>query len=376
MNKYGLVGKSLSYSFSKIIHEFLIQEFNVDATYELIETDSLSKELIDSYDGLNITIPYKQEVTKFVSDNSGIGVCNVVHNGNGYNVDIDGFIYLYNKLSNVNNTVVLGNGACAKLIKNNLENCMCIETLNNPDYTDLKGDLLVNATPVGMNQYDSIVDENVIKNFKNVIDLNYNPLNSKMKYLCYKHNVKYLDGLEMLVVQAIKSFEIFNNIKVDDKYVKLTVLKVLKQLGLSVAIVGMPLSGKSTLAKQFNGIDIDDEISKNYSINELIKDESNFRNVESEVIAMHLDKPLICLGGGAIKTAKNLELLKNHLIIFLDEELSVLESRYQEGIRPLLKSLSDVEKTYNDRIELYHNFSNIKLSYSELEEFLNEYYNN
>lgn len=376
MNKYGLVGKSLSYSFSKIIHEFLIEEFKVSATYDLIEVDNLTKELIDSYDGLNVTIPYKQEITKFINDNSKIGVCNVVYDGNGYNVDIDGFMHLYNQLPDVNNTVVLGNGACAKLIKNNLTNCICIETLNNSDYNNLNGGLLVNATPVGMNEYVSIVDEQVIKNFKYVIDLNYNPLNSKMKYLCYKNNVRYIGGLEMLVVQAIKSFEIFNDIKVDESYIEPTMLKVLKELKLNIAIIGMPLSGKSTLTKKFNGVDIDDEISNNYSINKLIEDENVFRKVESDVINDNLERPLICLGGGAVKTAKNLELLKDHLIIFLDEELSVLESRYQDGIRPLLKTITDVKKTYEARIDLYNNFCNIKLNYKELEEFLNEYNNN
>lgn len=375
MNKYGLVGKSLTYSFSKIIHEYLIKEFSLDASYELIEVDSLSKELIDSYDGLNVTIPYKQEITKYVNDNSGINVCNVVCNGNGYNVDIDGFMYLYNQLSDVENTVVLGNGACAKLIKNNLENCQCIETKNSFK-VESYGELLVNATPVGMNQYESIVNEEVIKNFKYVIDLNYNPLNSKLKYLCYKKGVRYIGGLEMLVVQAIKSFEIFNDIKVDEEYIFKTLMQVLQELQLNIAIVGMPLSGKSTLAKQFNGVDIDSEISKNYIIDDLIKNENNFREIESKVIEEHLGEPLICLGGGAIKTAYNLELLKNHLIIYLDEDLKVLESRYQPGIRPLLKSLSDVEKTYNERKDLYNNFSNIKLSYNELEGFLSEYYNN
>ncbi len=375
MNKYGLVGKSLTYSFSKIIHEYLIKEFSLDASYELIEVDSLSKELIDSYDGLNVTIPYKQEITNYVIDNSGINVCNVVYNGNGYNVDIDGFMYLYNQLSDVENTVILGNGACAKLIKNNLDNCECIETKGGFE-VEKHGGLLVNATPVGMNQYESIVSEEVIKNFKYVIDLNYNPLNSKLKYLSYKNSVIYIGGLEMLVVQAIKSFEIFNNMKVDEKYVSKTLMKIFCELKLNVAIVGMPLSGKSTLAKLFNGVDIDSVISKNYIIEELIKNESEFRKIESKVIKENLDKPLICLGGGAVKTAYNLELLKNHLIIYLDEDLKVLESRYQPGIRPLLKSLSDVEKTYNERKYLYNNFSNIKLSYSELEVFLSEYYNN
>ncbi|MFV0425334.1 MAG: shikimate dehydrogenase, partial [Bacilli bacterium] len=90
MNKYGLIGKKLEYSFSKIIHEYLIEEFNIDASYNLIETDNLDLSLINSYKGLNITTPYKQDIVKYINDNSGIGVCNVVYKSQGYNVDIDG----------------------------------------------------------------------------------------------------------------------------------------------------------------------------------------------------------------------------------------------------------------------------------------------
>ncbi|MFV0424825.1 MAG: shikimate kinase [Bacilli bacterium] len=227
-----------------------------------------------------------------------------------------------------------------------------------------------------MGSYEAIVGEEVIKNFKRVIDLNYNPLNSKLKYLCYKNNVEYIGGIEMLIVQAIKSFEIFNQIKVSEEYIQKILVVVLKQLNLNIALIGMPLAGKSTICKKYNGVDIDDEISKNYKIEDLIKNESEFRKVEAQIIKGNLDKRFICLGGGAVKTAKNLELLKNHLIIFLDENLEVLENRYLTKVRPLLKSKEDVSKLYNERIKLYNNFCNIKFSYSKLEEFLNEYFNN
>lgn len=375
MKKFALIGKKLDYSFSKIIHDYLIKEFNVNATYELIETDFFSKELVQQFDGVNVTNPYKQEVVKYYNDNSDIGVCNVVYNNNGYNVDIDGFMYLYNKLSNVKKTVVLGNGACAKLIKNNVANVEIVETLHQ-EIPNVEGDLLVNATPVGMNSYESIVSEDIIKNFMYVIDLNYNPLNSKLKYLCYKNNVKYIGGIEMLVVQAIKTFEIFNNVKVNEIYIQKVLIHILNELKLNIAIIGMPLAGKSTICKKYNGIDIDEQIRESFVLEELIKDESEFRKVETATIRNNLDKKLICFGGGAIKTSENLELLKNHLILFLDEELSILKSRFKPDLRPLLKTIDDVDKTYYERIDFYNNFCNIKLSYSEMEEFLNGYFNN
>ncbi|MFV0499659.1 MAG: shikimate kinase [Bacilli bacterium] len=376
MKKYGLIGKNISYSFSKIIHEYLIKEFNVRATYDIIDTDFISQKLISEYDGLNVTIPYKQEVIKYCNAITKIGVSNLIFNNQCYNVDHDGFDYLYKQISTPKSTVILGNGACAKLIKVHYPSCVVIDTLEQIDVEVIKGDLLINATPVGMGEYVSIVDEDVVKKFKAVIDLNYTPINSKLKYYCYKQGIIYLSGLEMLVVQAIRSFEMFNNINVTNDYINKIILEIVKNQGMKIAIVGMPLAGKSSLVKKYSGTDIDEEISKQYSIEKLIKDEKKFRKVETTVIKKNLDKSLICLGGGAIKTSKNLELLKNHFIIFLDVELTTLRSRFKEGIRPLLKNLSDVETTYYKRKKMYDNFSNLTLNFEKLEEFLDEYINN
>ena len=72
MKKYGLLGEKLSHSYSPIIHNYVFEKLNIDASYELIEcsVDDLSKyiDLIKSgvYSGYNVTIPYKKSIMKYL----------------------------------------------------------------------------------------------------------------------------------------------------------------------------------------------------------------------------------------------------------------------------------------------------------------------
>ncbi len=65
MKKFGLIGKTLTYSYSQIIHQFLLNKYKIDGTYDLIEVDAVELDLLEQYDGLNITIPYKQTIIPF-----------------------------------------------------------------------------------------------------------------------------------------------------------------------------------------------------------------------------------------------------------------------------------------------------------------------
>ena len=100
MSEYGLIGKKLSHSFSKIIHEKL-----ADYTYDLMP---LSEEQLDdfmrkkAFQGINVTIPYKKTVIPyldFIDEHAkAIGAVNTIVNRDGklygYNTDYDGFDYM------------------------------------------------------------------------------------------------------------------------------------------------------------------------------------------------------------------------------------------------------------------------------------------
>ena len=102
--KLGLLGEVLGHSLSPVIHEKLFQKLGISSSYKLIEIpkDTLQKDLpalLASYDGLNVTIPYKVEVIPFLDELSKeaetIGAVNTIARKNGkllgFNTDYTGF---------------------------------------------------------------------------------------------------------------------------------------------------------------------------------------------------------------------------------------------------------------------------------------------
>lgn len=387
MKKYGLIGSNLSYSYSKFIHEYLIKAYFIHATYDLIEVDFVNKTLLKEYDGLNITIPYKEDVIDLIDINNSFGPVNTIKNCNnlleGYNTDILGFKLLVEKinLDNIESVVVLGSGATSKMVQHYFEDINVV-VLSRSDaiynynmLDDIKADLVVNTTPVGMDSYESILSDSQVKQFKGIIDLNYNPLNSKLCNLARVSDVKYINGLYMLIEQAIKAFELWNNINVESDIIDEIYINLVLNSNSKVALIGMPLTGKTTLTMKYNGVDLDREVElyTNKKISQLIKD-NTFRKYET-IVAKKLVKSeskLISLGGGFILNPENLEVIKDYLIVFYDVELERLVKRYRHGLRPLLKSKQDLIDTYNTRRPLYLRYSNITLKLKELEKVLYE----
>ena len=100
--KYGLIGEKLKHSFSREIHERI-----GNYSYELREINKEDLPLFlknRNFEGINVTIPYKKEVIKYLDSASDavyeIGACNgIVNNKNelyGFNSDFIGIIYMLN----------------------------------------------------------------------------------------------------------------------------------------------------------------------------------------------------------------------------------------------------------------------------------------
>ncbi|MDF9867208.1 shikimate dehydrogenase [Bacilli bacterium PM5-3] len=387
MKKYGLIGKKLDYSYSKIIHDELIKSYDFQANYQLIETNSINRELLEKYDGLNITIPYKEEVLNYIDKNVDKLPCNTIVNRDNqlfaYNTDIYGFDFLVKKLGvlNIEKVVILGSGASSKLIQHYFKDKEVIvisrssETNNYSNLKKINADLLVNATPVGMNEYISPINEEYLSNFKAVIDLNYNPINSKLALDCAKHNITFVGGIDMLLVQAIKSFELWHNVIVNRFDAKKIKLKLLAKINQKIAFVGLSLSGKTTLVKKYNGIDLDEAIEKKYNedIDKMI-DNGNFRKRETSVLKELVNEnyQLIACGGGIVLNHENMELLKDYLIVHLQVDIDVLIERFISNPRPLIKSQKQLLMMNEKRKELYQKYADIELNKKEAEEFLDE----
>lgn len=246
MNKYGLLGEKLSHSYSKTIHEYFFNENNIDATYDLLE---VSKEEIKckidelrkgTYLGLNVTIPYKEEVIQYLDELSyaaqKIGAVNTIYVQDGKvigdNTDYLGFIDELGYLDvevNGKTVYVLGSGGASKGI------CYALEQLNAKPlivsrdknkgltYTDLASiehfDLIVNTTPIGMfpKCEGIILEKAIVEKADCCVDLICNPKVTKfLEFSKLGYN-----GIYMLIFQALHAQYMWGNeieINVDDLY--------------------------------------------------------------------------------------------------------------------------------------------------------------
>lgn len=241
-NHYGLIGKSLGHSFSKQFFEDKFTREGINAFYqnfELASIDEFDRLVQDNPElrGLNVTVPYKSEIIPFLSDLSPtakeIGAVNTIQFKSGkligHNTDAYGFQQSIKPfLRNVHErALILGTGGASKAVAYVLEN-LGIEVSylsRNPsgenqfsyeDANDLMVDafkLIVNCTPIGT--YPNIEE---MPNFPIqfvgedhlVIDLIYNPGQSKFLRLAKGQGADTLNGLSMLQHQAIKAWEIWN----------------------------------------------------------------------------------------------------------------------------------------------------------------------
>lgn len=268
MNSYGLLGEKLGHSLSPDIHEEIFKKLNIKGSYSLFE---VSKDNIDNVipsikvlgiSGINVTIPYKNEVMKSLDDISKeaqeIGAVNTisVNDGKtiGYNTDYFGFGEMLKRF-NINcknkNIVILGAGGASKAVvqyfyDNGAKNIYLVsrkpETVYKKEfikvisYEELSkivdGDIIVNTTPCGMypNIDSMAINKEILKNYKTAVDIIYNPIETMFLREAKKLGLKTVDGLYMLVGQAIKAEEIWNNTKLKDSDIEEIYMKASKLL--------------------------------------------------------------------------------------------------------------------------------------------------
>lgn len=245
MDKYGLIGYPLGHSFSISYFNEKFESEGIDAVYENFEIPQIDdvKEIIDSnpdLKGLNVTIPYKQQVLKYIKELSpeakAIGAVNVIrieHKGNktvlkGFNSDVIGFTKSIEPILNTyhKKALILGTGGAAKAVQYGLQS-LGIETLfvsrtkkkNTITYEEVTADIvreynvIVNCTPVGMYPH---IDEcpklpyEAMDSHTLLYDLLYNPDETKFLRLGAERGATVKNGLEMLLLQAFVSWEIWN----------------------------------------------------------------------------------------------------------------------------------------------------------------------
>lgn len=260
MNKYGLLGETLGYSFSPKIHSLIFQYTDLSGEYGLFPTKKedlinlIRKVRSGDINGLNVTIPYKTEVMQYLDAISEearfIGAVNTIYMQNekliGANTDSFGFKYTLdiNDVEVLGKRVaVLGTGGASKSIVFVLENmgAQVTQFSRTPEneqkaYDELDEnhnyDIIVNTTPIGMhpNIDSSPIKEKCIGSAEAVIDIVYNPIETKLLSYAKKQGIKYINGMYMLVGQAVKAQEIFNSIIIDKTIIKKIYDKVVGDL--------------------------------------------------------------------------------------------------------------------------------------------------
>ena len=243
MKLYGLLGKTLKHSFSKTYFAHKFHALNIeDCKYENFELSSINELpqlLIEnpSVKGLNVTIPYKEEVLPFLDEQNTIvkeiGACNCIKivGGKliGYNTDVTGFKQSLEKYLEPHHkyALVLGTGGAAKAVKYALKT-MGIEyravsraktgdaiTYNELDETLLKQhQLIINTSPVGM--FPNVdkappIPYHFINSNHLLFDLIYNPEKTLFLKKGEEKGAKIANGSEMLILQAEESWRIWNS---------------------------------------------------------------------------------------------------------------------------------------------------------------------
>lgn len=390
MLKCGLLGRKLGHSYSPQIHSML-----ADYEYKLYEKepeelDAFLKE--GSFDGLNVTIPYKKSVIPYCDELSEtarkIGSVNTLVRRSdgtlyGDNTDAYGFEALIEN-SGISvadkKCLVLGTGGaavtvCAVLESLGAKEVLTISRSGENNYNNLSkhadADIIVNATPVGMypNNGEKPLDLSIFKGCSGVLDVVYNPARTAILLQAEELGIPNACGLYMLVAQAKKSSEDFTGSSIPDSEIS-RIENVLRNQMQNIVIIGMPGAGKTTISNALGEalsrrvIDTDVEIvaRANMEIPEIFEKygEDYFRQLETEVIrdVGKLGGVIISTGGGVITRIENYPLLhQNSTIVWIQRDI---ESLVKNG-RPISMS-TDLNTLYLIRRPFYEGFADIAIN--------------
>jgi len=248
MKRYGIIGKSLSHSYSQQYFTKKIQKNNIlNAEYALIPIDNITevKEILNNptFFGFNVTNPFKKVIIPFLDDITvaaqEIGAVNcVIKNENrwiGHNTDVVGFEQTMQKVESLlrstsknkkHKALILGTGGASKavgyvLMQKNIPFQLIsrTKTENTLTYSEISHfiinhhTLIINTTPLGM--FPNVkqmppIPYSALNGKHILIDLIYNPAETLFLKEGKKRGAPTINGMEMFTAQAEKSWELFN----------------------------------------------------------------------------------------------------------------------------------------------------------------------
>ncbi len=215
-----------------------------------------------------------------------------------------------------------------------------------------------------------IIDLSQFKHAEAVVDVIYNPLTTRLCQQAEELGMKHVNGLEMLVAQAKAACEFFHDIHIEDYRIQEITTAIYKDM-VNIVLIGMPSSGKSTIAQGLAKmvdkelVDLDERIVEKAgkSIPEIFAQdgEERFRELESEVCAEVAKHPhqIISCGGGIIKRRENMQALAQNGIIFHIQR--AVEQLIVDESRPLSTSRERLKEMAKERMPLYRQYSHYEI---------------
>jgi len=256
---YGLIGYPLGHSLSPLMHNAAFKALNVKATYELFplkeeELESFFHDLKEKDSvifGLNVTVPYKEKVIKYLDSLNPyaqkVSAVNTIvisedRKLKGYNTDGPGFLAHLAEIGFVTKgkrIALLGAGGAARAVLSSLcliperpaqikiydiehekaerlvedlkksMDCDIAQAVHSIDDLNVElADVLINATPIGMKKTDiPLIDEDTLHANLCVYDLIYNPAETLLLKMAKKKGAKTSNGLGMLYYQGVLAFQ-------------------------------------------------------------------------------------------------------------------------------------------------------------------------
>ncbi len=244
MNKLGLLGRNISYSFSRSYFKKKFENEGIqNTTYDNFDIESIDRfpsiiKNTEGLKGLNVTIPYKQEVMPFLDkinkkakEIGAVNTIKITKKGKlvGYNTDCYGFKKSLKPLLKPHHesALILGTGGASKAVAYSLRELdipysyvsrklsknvsFSYDTLTENDIKNHQ--IIINCSPVGtfpnIEDYPNI-PYNGITEHHILYDLIYNPEETLFLKKGKESNATTINGLKMLELQAEKAWQIWN----------------------------------------------------------------------------------------------------------------------------------------------------------------------
>ncbi|MDO4538734.1 MAG: shikimate kinase [Coriobacteriales bacterium] len=401
--RFGLLGRTLGHSWSPRIHSTL-----GSAPYALFEREP--SDVADfvrngSWQGINVTIPYKRDAAALADEQSErvrrLGVANTLvrrADGSIYadNTDVLGFSFMLDRFARRHlgarvsasevlagkKALVLGTGGASQAVQASLEDAgaqvVAISRTGTETYATLTSRhadaaLLVNTTPVGMfpkcpASPISADELAALTGLVGVLDVVYNPERTGLMLDAARLGLPCESGLAMLVAQAFFASQLFQGAKLEQELVD-TIEQDIRKETRNVVFIGMPGCGKSAAGRKLARltrrpfVDLDDSFAIDHGITPAAciteRGEAAFRELETQTAADYCARSglVIACGGGIVTQPRNFDILhQNSTVVMLDRNLEELSS---DG-RPLSQA-KGIEALAAERMPLYRSWADIVL---------------